>query len=296
MTERLLDVSEAAARLSVRDAQLLIEPDSGDPVTTPIRELAAVVLSHPRTSITQAAVSQIAAAGGTVVFCGSDYLPAAMMLPVTAHSTQCERFARQWSAPLPLRKRLWQQVVSAKIRAQGKLLREWRGNDLGLLKMAERVRSGDPDNLEGQAARRYWPAVFADPHFRRGREGPDQNAHLNYGYAVLRAVTARAICAAGLHPSAGLQHHNRYNAFCLADDLMEPYRPLVDRAVAVWIQEHDPAQPLDKPAKAHLIAPFMRRYEVEGESRTFFDLMGRLTASLARALGGQTKSLDLFEV
>ena len=162
--------------------------------------------------------------------------------------------------------------------------------------MAERVRSGDSGHLEAQASQRYWPLLFADPEFRRGREGPDQNSHLNYGYAILRATVARGLCAAGLHPSLGLQHHNRYDAFCLASDLMEPFRPVVDRAVYGWVQDHDATLPLDKEAKAWLLQPFLRRYPVEQEDRTIFDLVARAASSMARVFMGESKELYIPEM
>jgi CRISPR-associated protein Cas1 len=296
MTERVLDISEAAARLHVRHAQLVIEPEEGGAVTTPLSELAVLVISHPRVLMTQSVVSGMAENGGSVVICDAKHLPVALMLPLQTHSTQSERFARQALAPLPLRKRLWQQIVKAKIRAQGRLLRELHGSDAGLLAMAERVRSGDASNLESQASRRYWPLLFGDPRFRRGSEGPDQNAHLNYGYAVLRAMVARALCGAGLHPSFGLQHHNRYDAFRLADDVMEPLRPLVDRAVYQWVQEHDPQEPLEKEAKAWLVRPMLERYACEGEMRTLFDVLSRVAARLSRCLLEKRHELDLPEI
>jgi CRISPR-associated protein Cas1 len=296
MIDRIIDISDCPATLHVRYSQLVIAPEGGAEVTTPLADLAVLVISHPRVLISQAVISGLAENGGSVVICDGKYLPVAMMLPLQAHTTQSERFARQAQAPLPLRKRLWQQIVQAKIRAQGQLLRELHGNDAGLIAMAERVLSGDSTHLESQASRRYWPLLFGDPKFHRGREGPDQNNHLNYGYAVLRAIAARALCAAGLHPSLGLQHHNRYDAFCLANDLMEPFRPVVDRTVYHWIQEHDPALPLEKAAKAFLIAPLMRRYEHEGESRTLFDLAARVASNLARAFLGETKQLLVPEV
>ncbi len=296
MTDRILDISEAPATLHVRYAQLVIEPESGPEVTTPLSELAVLVISHPRVLMTQSVISGMAEAGGSVVICDGKHLPVAMMLPLQAHTTQAERFAQQALAPLPLRKRIWQQIVRAKIAAQGRLLRELHGNDAGLLAMAERVRSGDTSNLESQASRRYWPLLFHNPKFRRGGLGPDQNAHLNYGYAVLRATVARALCGAGLHPSFGVQHHNRYNPFCLADDLMEPFRPIVDRAVYQWVQDHDPEEPLDKEAKAWLLEPVLRRYVCEGESRTLFDLLARSAASVARAFLEKRCELYLPEI
>jgi CRISPR-associated protein Cas1 len=297
MIDRIVDISESAATLSVRYSQLVIEPEGGlEATTTPLADLAVLVISHPRVLMTQAVIAGLAENGGAVVICGDKFLPTAMMLPLQTHTTQTERFAKQAQAPLPLRKRLWQQIVQAKIRAQGRALRDLHGSDAGLLAMAERVRSGDAGNFESQASRRYWPLVFGDPKFRRGSEGPDQNNHLNYGYALLRAMVARGLCAAGLHPSLGLQHHNRYDTFCLANDLMEPFRPVVDRAVHGWIQDHDATQPLDKTSKAFLTAAVLRRYELEGESRTLFDLVNRAASSLARAFMGESKQLQIPEV
>ncbi|MGH9467240.1 MAG: type II CRISPR-associated endonuclease Cas1, partial [Terriglobales bacterium] len=243
---RIVDVADNAISLSVRDAQLRVRLAGGGEMTTPLSELAALVISNPAVTMTQAVIAGVAEGGGATVICDRKHLPAAVMLPVQVHVTQTERFSAQVRMTAPLRKRLWQRIVIAKIRAQARLLDSLHGDDSGLAQMAARVRSGDGANLEGQAAQRYWPRLFRDPHFRRGREGPDQNSHLNYGYAVLRAVVARALCGAGLHPSLGLQHHNRYDPFCLANDLMEPFRPIVDRAVYLWVQDHDPSLPLDR--------------------------------------------------
>lgn len=296
MADRIVDIAEGVARLHVRLSQLVIERETGDEVTTPLSDLGVLVISYPRVLMSQAVISGMAEHGGSVVICDPNHSPAAMMLPLQVHTTQTERFARQAQASLPLRKRLWQQIVRAKIKAQGRLLRELHGSDNGLIPMAERVRSGDAGNLEAQASRRYWALLFGDAKFRRGSEGPDQNNHLNYGYAVLRATVARALCAAGLHPSLGLQHHNRYDAFCLASDLMEPFRPVVDRAVYQWVQGHDPKQPLDKEAKAWLLQPFLRRYVAEGEERTLFDLAARAASTMAQAFMGEGKELYLPEM
>lgn len=293
MTERIVELAEESARLRVQYEQLVIERPGQPPVTTPIAELAALVLSNPHVVLTQHTLSSIAAAGGSVVICNKNYLPAALLLPLESHSLQTERFARQAQLGEPRRKRLWQQIVIAKIRAQSRLLMELYGDDCGIRALARRVRSGDPDNVESQAARKYWPQLFQDPHFRRGRMGPDQNAHLNYGYTVLRAAISRALCGAGLHPSFGLKHKNRYDAFSLSSDLMEPFRPLVDRAVALWVQGHDPQQPLDREAKAHLIAAIQARYRVHREERSLFDILARTASSLARCILGEEKRLDL---
>lgn len=293
---RILDIADGGAGLRVHLQQLIIRPDVGPEVSTPLSELAALVISNPRVLLTQAVIAGVAEHGGSIVTCGANRLPVAMLLPLQAHVTQTERFAAQVALRLPVRKRLWAQIVTAKIRAQSRLLRRLHGDDGGLAAIAARVRSGDSSYMESRAAQIYWPRLFANPKFRRAREGEAQNTHLNYGYAVLRALTARALCGAGLHPSLGLQHHNRYNPFCLADDLMEPFRPLVDRAVYDWIQDHDPDEPLDKHAKAFLIAPTLRAWEWQGEARSLFDWLARGASSLAAALNDPQTKLQLLEV
>ncbi|MBZ0254251.1 MAG: type II CRISPR-associated endonuclease Cas1, partial [Candidatus Methylomirabilis sp.] len=234
--------------------------------------------------------------GGAFVACDEKHLPVGMLLPIDAHFVQAERFARQAEAAFPVKKRLWKQVVQAKIRAQGRLLDALHGKDMGLLPMAGRVRSGDPDNLEAQASRRYWGALFDKPGFRRDRTAEDANRNLNYGYAVLRAIVARAVCAAGLHPSLGLHHHNRYDAFCLADDLMEPFRPVVDGAVVRWVRERGEGAPFDREAKARLLEALTGRFEAEGEARTLFDLAARAASSLAGVFLGERADLALPEL
>jgi CRISP-associated protein Cas1 len=292
MTERIVEVA-TPARLSIRDAQLVVACDGLETASTPVNEIAVLLLAHPQVLLTQAVLSRIAEAGGSVITIDGNFLPASMILPVQAHFVQTERFARQIELRLPKRKRLWQQVVRVKIQAQGKLLAELHGSDGGLLPMSERVRSGDPENLEAQAARRYWTLIFGDPKFRRGSEGPDQNQHLDYGYAVLRAAVARALCASGLHPSIGLRHSNRYNTFCLASDLMEPFRPLIDRRVVSWIQNHDPVHRLDAVAKRWLLGVLTARYLVHHEQRSFFDIVARAANSLARCITEEEKELSI---
>jgi CRISPR-associated protein Cas1 len=161
--------------------------------------------------------------------------------------------------------------------------------------LAATVKSGDPANVEAEASRRYWPALFG-ARFRRNRDAEDENRLLNYGYAVLRAIVARAVCAAGLHPSLGLHHHNRYDSFRLADDLMEPFRPIVDRIVFAYCQEHGAKTPLDKDAKAVIIGSLLGRFTVEGESRTLFDIAARVSARLVEVFAGKTKTFRFPEV
>ena len=295
MINRILDFSEAPARLRVRLAQLIVQREDRPEVSVPLADLAVVVVAHPQVTFTQAVLAGLAAGGGAFVTCDGRNLPVGMMLPLAAHTTQVERFVAQARAPAPVRKRLWQQVVRAKIAAQAALLVELRGSDFGLAALAARVHSGDPSNVEARAARRYWPHLFADLAFRRHRENEDQNLLLNYGYAVLRAIVARAVCAAGLHPSLGIHHHNRYNAYCLADDLMEPFRPTVDRAVAEYMSSHDEPYRLEAAAKQHIIGELTGRYLVNGQQRTLFDTAARMASSLADVFLGNAEELDLPE-
>ena len=293
VADRILDISDEPARLTVKYKQLVIERDGVQVGSMPLAEIAAVAVSNPCVSFTQAVLAGLAEAGAPLVICDHRHLPVGMLLPIAGHGTQSERFARQASAPEPTRKRLWQSVVKSKIKAQGLLLRDVTGSDHGLLAMAKKVKSGDTENLEGQASRRYWPALFNDPQFLRSRDAEDQNRFLNYGYAILRATVARAICASGLHPSLGIHHHNRYDAFCLADDLMEPFRPLVDRAVVKWIAEHGKESEMCKEAKAAMLGALTERFDLEGEQRTLFDIAARLSSSLAQVFEGDRTKLAL---
>jgi CRISPR-associated protein Cas1 len=297
MIDRIIDIAKPA-RLSVRDSQLVIERVQEEqlslPFTTPVSEIAVLLLAHPQITLSQAVLSRIAEVGGAVVTIDAKFLPASMLLPVQAHFLQTERFARQIELTAPTRKRLWQQIVRAKIKAQGELLLELHGNDHGLIAMSARVRPGDEGNLEAHAARKYWGLVFGQNNgirFRRGSGEPDQNRHLDYGYTVLRAAVARALCAAGLHPSIGLQHSNRYDAFCLAADVMEPFRPLIDRQVALWLANHSADSDIDSATKQHLIAATTMRYVLEREERSLFDILLRTTNALARCITGEQRDL-----
>ncbi len=207
--ERILDFADdtTPTRLRVRNRQLIIEREGHDNTSTPLDEAAVIVLASPRLTLSQSVLAVLMESGGALVVCDQARLPAGLLLPLNAHSTQTQRMIAQASAPLPRRKRIWQQIVKAKVRAQGSVLTarstpeslRTRGTDGGLRALADRVRSGDPDNIEAQAAQRYWPLLFG-PDFRRRFDAPDQNRMLNYGYAVLRAAVGRAICASGLHP------------------------------------------------------------------------------------------------
>ena len=294
MTDRrVIDLSEFPARVNVRGELLVIGRKDQPEVTVPMREIAVLVASHPAITISHAAIAALAGSKAAFLACDAKRHPAAMLLPLDNHVTQAERFRAQAAAPKPLVKRLWQTIVRAKLNAQADLL-EVLGLDPALLRnLVNEVRSGDPANIEAQGARRYWSSLvraeMLPPTFRRERYGPWPNALFNYGYAVLRAAAARAVSSAGLHPSIGLHHHNRYNAFCLADDLMEPYRPLVDRAVLRIADQEEPEEGISMEMRRELLNVSLDNYVAEGESRGLFDILERGGARLASALLGDIK-------
>ena len=293
MSDRIIEITETAVRLRIDIGRLAIEVQDQPVVLVPMREVAAIVVSNPAVSLTQSVLSELAQNGGIFVVMSTQFLPIAMLLPLDVHSTQTARMGKQAQASEPTRKRAWQSIVRAKIRAQWSLLDALGKAEPGLEELLRRVQSGDPENIEAQAASRYWKILFGSD-FRRDREALDQNRLLNYGYAVLRAATARAICGAGLHPSLGVQHHNQYNPFCLADDLMEPYRPLVDRVVFALVAQHGATIEMSKEVRRELVASLLGRHLVRGEQRSLFDLLSKSAASCARVLTEEERELELW--
>lgn len=296
MLRKTVEFSTPGTRLSVAHRQLVIERPEQPRTTLPIEDLGVVVVDDVRATYTQAVFIELLEAGAAVMVTGRDHLPAGMMLPLDAHHVQTERHLAQIEASRPSKKRLWQALIRAKIALQGEVLRAFNGEDGGLAPMSRRVRSGDPDNLEAQAAQRYWPRLFG-PDFRRDRAAEGINALLNYGYAVVRAATARAVVASGLIPSLGVFHRNRGNPFCLADDLLEPYRPFVDWRVRLLCEAAGEAVPsLDhRPNRAALLSLFNETVVVEGRKLPFLLAIQSGAASLCRALAGEAKALALPE-
>lgn len=292
MTDRILDFSLHPVRLSISNSLLVIRRDGEQDLSIPCAEIAAILLAHPQISLSQSVLSHLAQAGAIVVACDQRSTPAAMMLPLDAHWIQAARFRQQAALSLPAQKRLWQQVVRAKLVAQSRLLVEATGNHHGLQPMAAHVLSGDSSNAEAIAARRYWLKLFDQNRFRRWDQDDPRHHLLNYGYAVLRALVARALCASGLHPAFGIHHSNVMNSFALADDFMEPFRPLVDRAVWLLESSHAPLD-LNPENKGVLIQAATARILVENESRTLFDVLSRLTSSFVKVLAAEQKTLWL---
>lgn len=271
----------------------LIEGDTGR--TVPVEDMGMLLMEHEQVTVTQGLLAVLLEHNVAVVNCNAQHHPVGMLLNFQGNSTQTETFIAQAEASKPLKKQLWQQVVKAKINNQAAML-EAMGQDWGrLMKLAQEVRSGDTDNREGAAAVYYWPRVFLGmSDFLRDRDGHYPNNLLNYGYAILRATVARALAGSGLHPTLGLFHRNRYNAYCLADDMMEPYRPLVDQVVA-GIVNGRPAdrQELDQEAKINLLRIPTLDVNMSGKMRPLLVAVSETTASLAKAFLGASDRLAM---
>src|ERR1044071_4788630 len=291
MTNRVLDITEERVRLSIRAGLLVVEFGGLERDAIPCAELASVVIGHRQVTLTQSVLTELAKAGVLLVTCDEKFAPAAMVLPLDAHHAQAGRFRRQATLPLPRKKRIWQSIVQAKVRAQASVLEAVFGSDEGLRSLIPRVASGDSGNVEARAARHYWLRLFEEGTFRRHNEDDPRNHLLNYGYAVLRSLTARALCGAGLHPTFSVFHTNVHNPFGLADDFMEPFRPIVD----LTVRQLGEVQ-LGRESKAKLISALLRRYIADEEDRYFPDILSRVGASFAGLVMNEGKKLWLPEI
>ena len=282
MTERIIEIAEQSAFLNLNNNLLTIRLTDGKTAEIPVGEVQCLILANPAVTITGALLAALAENGAIVVISDKNRLPISMQLPIKSNYIQCERFHNQTNAKLPLKKRLWQTVVQEKIRRQGELLQKLHGTDHGLFDLAEKVRSGDPENIESRAAVIYWKNFWKNS-FQRDRDAADSNMMLNYGYAVLRAITARACCGAGLHPTIGINHHNRYNAYCLADDLMEPFRAVVDETVYHLNPENKYIEDLTQDMRRQLISSLQGKISTVDGVWKISDLIQRSANQLAES-------------
>lgn len=286
------------AHLSYSQRQLIAhntDPGTGEPCkySRPIEDIGAVVIESEQVTLTSYLISSLLENKVALIICDNRHMPSGLMLPLDGNTLQSERFDAQISASLPLKKQLWQQTVSMKIRNQGAVLRKVNGMEIGnMLAWASKVRSGDPDNLEGRAAAYYWRNLFGeDSGFVRRQDGDAPNALLNYGYAILRAVIARSLVASGLNPTIGIHHSNKYNAYCLADDIMEPYRPYVDLLVLDIILEYNLTPEISGETKRHLLTIPAIDVRMGKLSRPLMIAASMTTASLAKCYLGETRKL-----
>ena len=279
-------------RLSLKLRQLVIERDDlPQPITRPIEDLAVVVIENQQVSITLPLINELANNNVAVIICDNKYMPSVQLMPLNANATQQESYKYQLSASLPLKKRIWKEIIEAKIRNQALLLESLGKNTTKLKPLYSNIKSGDADNHEGIAARLYWQELF-DTDFRRERFGEDPNNLLNYGYTILRAATARALVWSGLNLSFGIFHRNRYNAFPLADDVMEPFRLYVDDIVYRYVMQNDDIS-INKEAKAELINVLYRDVYMNGNKHPLQVALTMTAASLLRMYKGEDKQLTL---
>ena len=296
MLRKTVEFSTPGTRLSVKHSQLVVDRPNLPRATLPIEDLGVVIVDDVRATYTQSVLYSLLEAGATLMVTDRDHLPAGMMLPLDAHHVQTERHRAQIEASAPVRKRTWQALVCAKIKQQATVLSHFAGDDAGLARMARRVRSDDRDNLEAQAAQRYWPRLFGKS-FRRNREAEGVNALLNYGYAVVRAAVARAVVATGLIPSLGVHHRHRGNPFCLADDLLEPYRPYVDWRVRQMVGNGAESTPdlSVRRNRGALLSLLNETVRVGGRREPLLLGLHSSAASLCRTLTGGDRTLALPE-
>ncbi len=299
MIKRTLEISREPAHLSLRHEQLVLKRDGQVVGTIPCEDIGLLMVDHPQTTYTHSALARLAESDAAVVICGHNHLPVAMLLPLADHSQVVWRLHDQLGVSRPLQKQLWKQLVQAKICAQAENLLTESSPRRKLLALAKEVRSGDPRNIEAQAARVYWanwlntdsPRQLDTETFRRDTNGTGLNGFLNYGYAVVRASIARAIVAAGLLPSLGIHHRNRSNAFCLADDLIEPFRPLVDEKVR---EMHSQGyEELNQPAKAELLEVLTQTMQLGEQTGPLMVMLHRMVSSLVRCYAGEKKQLEI---
>ena len=291
--------------LSLRSEQLVIklpEVEKGDlpdsfkqeaTRTIPIEDIGVIVLDHKQITLTQGVIEKLLENNCALITCGNNRMPVGLMLPLCGNTTQNERFRSQLNISLPLQKQLWQQTVQYKIRNQASVLGGMRGTIVkNMQAWVKEVKSGDPDNLEARAAAYYWRNLFPEiPDFTRDRGGCPHNNLLNYGYAILRAVVARSLVISGLLPTLGIHHHNRYNAYCLADDIMEPYRPYVDELVVKIVDSGVDCSELTKEIKSQLLTIPVIDVVINGERSPLMIAVGQTTASLYKCFSGELRKI-----
>lgn len=298
------------AYLSIRNDQLIIKlpevekndtvPDSFKKqaiVSRPIEDIGVIVLDNKQITITSGTLEALLENNCAVISCDSKSMPVGLMLPLYGNTTQNERFRAQLDASLPLKKQLWQQTIKMKIENQASVLLSCTGAEIRNMRVwANNVRSGDPDNLEARAAAYYWKSLFpAIKAFTRERDGMPPNNLLNYGYAILRAVVARGLVTSGLLPTLGIHHHNRYNAYCLADDIMEPYRPYVDELVVDIIMNGANIAELSKELKGKLLSIPTLEVKINGKRSPLMIAVGQTTASLYKCFSGELRHISYPE-
>lgn len=290
------------AYLKKDQLQLKIEfpTDEGKPAKTiPIEDIGIIILDHPRITLTQSLLAALIENNAALLSCDSRHMPSGLFMPMSANHTYTEKLKYQLDSSEPLRKNLWQQTVKVKIENQAKVLESFDKDAENMRYWAGKVRSGDPDNYEGRAAANYWAKLIeGENRFKRWRYGEPPNNLLNYGYAVLRAIVARSLVGSGMLPAVGIHHRNKYNPFCLADDIMEPYRPYVDLLVMDIMDNYDEneIESLSTDLKRELLVLPTLDVQIEGKKSPLMVGMQRTTASLMQCYEGERRKIAYPEI
>ncbi len=302
MIKRTLHFSNPA-HLSVQLNQLLVElkNDERTTATIPLEDIGLIVLEHPQITLTSILLEKLMQQKVALVSCDSKYMPSGMHLPFESNTEQTARMRTQIEASLPLKKQLWQQTIKTKIENQASVLMRLGENNERLLYLKDKVLSGDSKNCEAQAASYYWGKIYGSG-FVRSRVKETPNAQLNYGYAILRSIMARALVSSGMHPSFGIFHKNKYNAFCLADDIMEPYRPFVDWEVIQLLKKsvelnNEEETAMTREQKIALLKLPQLDVRLLDLKRPLFHVVSMTTAGLYKCFAGESRKIPypIFE-
>lgn len=292
------------AYLRCQNEQLQIEIPGADmlplkdrTVTIPVEDIGVVILDNSQVTITHHLIHRLLENNVAIITCNDSHLPTGLMLNLNGNTIQQERFEAQIEASLPLKKQLWAQTIETKIRNQAQVLKQLGIKYDNMLHWASSVKSGDSENHEARAAAYYWQNIFPDElWFTRERKGVYPNNLLNYGYAIIRAVTARSLVASGLLPTLGIHHHNRYNAYCLADDIMEPYRPYLDLLVLDIMKAHPKIEELTKDIKVKLLSAATLDVEINNQTSPLMIATQQTAASLAKCFVSEARKIAYPEM
>lgn len=285
------------AYIKTKNEQLIVElADTGEIKTAVIEDIAVLILDNQQITITHAVIAKLLQNNVALITCNETHHPTGLLLNLDGHTLQSQRFQFQIDATVPLKKQLWQQTIMAKIVNQANLFAYYRIANKPLVNLVTKVKSGDADNCEAQAAVYYWKNLFPIfPGFKRQRDGAPPNNLLNYGYAILRAVVARSLVGSGLLPTLGIFHRNQYNAYCLADDIMEPYRPYVDKLVFDIVRNNGSFLEITPAMKQDLLGLPVIDVLIDDDKSPLMLAVQRTTASLAKCFEGKSRKL-LFPV
>lgn len=283
---------ENPAYLSTKNNQLVVKlVQTNEEKTVPIEDIGMIVLENQQITLTNGLIEKLTYQNAAIVCCNQQHLPLSLLSPLSGHSEFNERLRFQLEASLPLKKFLWQQTIISKITNQANLLGKLNKQNDKLRKWAREVLSGDSTNKESHSAAFYWEHIFDIPGFYRGQKEMPPNNLLNYGYAILRAVCARSLIGSGMLPALGIHHANKYNAYCLADDIMEPYRPFVDELVHAIVQQTDDIEELNREIKQQLLMIPAIDVKIEGKKSPLLVAMSRTTHSLYECFAGVSRKI-----